>query len=368
VRDATQAVVIEGSKQNAAKSDPKPHQVQQVISVPSGGGGSLGAGSDPFGIAAQARERLALTNFANDVKNNSIKSLAALSKSIQDQLKQMGNALTAAQLAGKAQLADKIQAQMTVLESKLQIVEDAIGNVINKLQRAIDKSAARITDLQDKLQDRLLVLGVDPAGLTALKLTQQTTNKVVKQDRLQLNLVKKQLADLRAAGAPQDVLDQYIAAVATARQQLRDALAAQIVGRRDIARRKFERRETRAGVGEQLAELKLANIQTQAQIAGAFDGGAGASAAFINSSVIPALQKQIAAVEATLAHAKKLKLTEDEKNQKLIELQELNNQLAEFQLQAQQDANALLSKTLGKLSFDFNGQSFSDMIGSGTGV
>lgn len=339
----------------------------QHFETGSSGGTGASGGSD-FGLAAQARERLSLTAFANNVKNNSIKSLAALSKSIQAQLRAMGNALTAAELKGNVNQANKIQAQMTVLESKLQIVMDAIGNVVNQLARRIAASAAKITEIQDRLQDRILRTGIDPAGASALKLTIDAQKKIVAQDALQLRLVKKQLADLRAAGASQDVLDQYIAAVAAARQALRDAAASLIADRRALLRRRFERRETRAAVQEQLAELKLQNIATQAQIGGAYDGGAGAQAAYIYSNVIPALQKQIAAVEATLAHAKKLKLTEDEKNQKLIELQELNNQLAQYQLQAQQESNALLAKTLGKLTFEFNGQSFSDMIGSGVGV
>lgn len=288
-----------------------------------------------FAVANQIRQRL------EDVNSQILEAMASLVDLAQQ-----------AVLAGIEQAQQQVANQVQLLEARAGLgvarrgfAQGSIAQ-INIDARTQQRELRLLEQLRGQIIERLAVARRRHMA-SAVKQLEQALSDV----QLQIIGVLTQLA--------QDVQDRA-AAVREARKRRRERLLAR-------AAAAVDRAASRTAI-EQAREQRL---ELRQQLAGTFDTGGAQRAEFIRSQVIPALRHELTELQRELRTQLRVgDRAGARQTQQAIE--EKRNEI----LQAQLDAlNAIKQNTAdvarhlqGPLSFEFQNQAFTDLLGAGTGV
>jgi len=118
-----------------------------------------------------------------------------------------------------------------------------------------------------------------------------------------------------------------------------------------------------------IAQIQFERLGIQQRLGGMYDSGGAARAEFIKNTIIPALQAELAAIQAAITMA----AGDTELQNNLREaFESKQNEILQAQLEAQEsiktNTGELLKAFQGSLGFEFGGARQTDLLGMGVGA
>jgi hypothetical protein len=221
-----------------------------------------------------------------------------------------------------------------------------LTNLANQLQRAMDKNSMYARRIGEE------------GPVAELDLSLRNLSLQLKSQRRSLGPLRAQIREALARGQRQQARQLYQQLLDT-QAQVQETITQQIEARRN---RKMA-----------IADLGYQRLEVQQQLAHTYDTKAGgvARAQYITDKEIPILQQQLTTLEkerekAVRAHNKRL--AQEIADAIAYKQFEIESKQLEAQEQIAQNTANILQKIAAPLSFEFGGQTFTDLVGAGTGV
>lgn len=300
----------------------------------------------------------------------------------QQQQGQLQNALQQAERAGDTQDAEQIKAQ---LEGIAASVQQAAVDMAKKARELVERQAAEVTEQAEHALNMV-------QGQMSLN---QAVRSITNHGEESPGEMRQRAAEMQQAQLPamQGVLSglgkQYEADMSVGdtkgAQEIQEKILAEQTAiattSAEIASLTRQAAETQAHLlteiaqhGTNMAESGLSSLELHQKLAGTYETGGQQRADYINKQILPALNKELSAL------VNEKKTAEEQGDTKLAEqiaeaIAGQQNKILETQLQVQEEtksatqamANAMTNAG-GSLGFQFNQQSFTDLIGVGVGM
>lgn len=295
-------------------------------------------------------------------------TLVGITSQLNAQIRALYGRLLAAIRSGRTRAANQLQAALTRAQDVLAVLSDEIGVRINQALSVAEVFTQRIQSAQTRIEGSMERRGLDAGSIEGLRQVGSGIRRIGGLLNSQLAAYRKALNLAIRGNASPDTIAQIRASVIGLQDEIYNNVTASIVNARDLIRARLQRpldiAQFKLGRGE-LAEQRL---ELQQRIAGTFETGGAERADLIRSRTMPAIQEEIKALERLL---KSRSLTESEKRDRRLELDEARNRLLEAELRAMEsikETNASIDGKMGSLAFEFGGQRMTDLISVGVGA
>lgn len=320
-----------------------PKSVRDALNNARGRGTGDGDGTGGGGGPAEIDTQQQLLIFQKVIENMALKPLLALRKRMEETADRMRARIR----SGAA--SQRLRDQLAVVEDKLSELDTAIGERLTRITDMISRTVDAINRQFERATQRLTIQGIDPSsagGQTFLRAAMGRQRRGIVE---QIQKLQKARREMIAAGLPKEDIQTLTDQILALSDQARGLFADIKQAGRDIREARFQKR---FGTGE----FRLRKLELEQQIAGTFETGGGARAALIRGVLIPLLEERRSQLKGEKNRARR---------------EELTLQILELQLEAQnaiKENTDQIQKNTGNLSFEFQGQRFSDSFALGVGV
>jgi hypothetical protein len=282
--------------------------------------------------------------------------------------KRTGNPTVIAEQTDKlAEAQDELDEAITKgVEDRRALIRQAAQDAVDQAQFGVESAHNVLAGLD--ISQRLARTAETPGGERQKAAGIEST--LVPALQVNLGALNTQLAKLKETGASGAEINQVLLSIQTAGNDIGNAMAEAADLIKQAAEQAAEEVVTHAAHVTSLTTLGEQKLELEQRLAGTFDAGGQQRADYINTQLIPALNTELAALQAqerTAAEQGDPKLAE----QIGEAVASKQNDILQAQLDAQEDikANTEPRKVGGTLGFAFEGSTLTDsIIGVGSGA